>query len=87
MLPTLEISDIDLFFQQYLHFESSSNCYHNIRDRKTRYTKMIHNGRTVEWKGEIGGHGCTFAMVTSQTRHFHVINEQFGGSYLSYYER
>ena len=34
---------------------------------------MIHNGGTIELKIEIGCHGCSVAMVTSQKSHFHGI--------------
>ena len=33
----------------------------------------MHNVCTIEWKIEIGCHGCSVAMVTSQKSHFHEI--------------
>ena len=34
---------------------------------------MLHNVGTIEVKIEIGYHGCSVAMVTSQTSYFHEI--------------
>ena len=51
-----------------LNLQFSRNIVLIIRGRKTRNTpfEMLNNTCTIEWKIEIGCHGCSVAMVTSQ---------------------
>ena len=44
---------------------------------------MIRNGGTVQWKIQMGCHGCSVAMVSSQKSLFHEINSFRVTSFLS----